>query len=91
MQEPLLAEVEADLIFLGLPSSFKANFGARGLLAVSGYQALGCPPREYLPNTFKYQVAYLEYQCKYNFIIPFHRVPEVIVEEEWGTMGMVSG
>lgn len=35
MQEPLLAEEEADLIFLGLVCSFKTNFGARGLLAVS--------------------------------------------------------
>lgn len=37
MQELLLARVEADLIFLGLLSSFKTNFGARDLLAVSGY------------------------------------------------------
>lgn len=73
MQEPLLAEEEADLIFLGLPSSFKTNFGARGLLAVScSYQVLGCPPRGYLPKTIKYQIACLEYQCKYTFIISFH-------------------
>lgn len=72
MQEPLLTGVEADLIFLGLPSSFKTDFGAQDLLAVSGYQILGCSPREYLPNTFKYHIAYLEYQCEYNFIISFY-------------------
>lgn len=37
MQEPLLTGVEADLIFLGLPSYFKTSFGTQDLLAVSGY------------------------------------------------------